>query len=69
MATNIDSEITSLEAELPVEDVEWEVSAELGDGAAIVKIIPRRIPSIRGGGGEYRFSCQDKTFELVQSHR
>jgi len=69
LAGQVDSEIVSLNAALSFEGLDWDVAADLKEGEALVTIIPRRIPGIRGGGGEFRFSCADKTLELVKAYR
>jgi len=69
MAKHVDREIGALQAAVPAEGVEWAVTVELDGGDAVVTFVPRREPSIRGGGGEYRFSCADKRLELVQGYR
>ena len=69
LAGQVDREIASLDTALSSEGFDWDVSADLREGEATVQFMPRREPSIRGGGGEYRFSCADKRLELVQPYR
>ena len=59
----------SVEAKLSLGKVDWDTVISLSDGIVTARLMPRTEPSIRGGGGEYRFSCTDKTLELVQGYR
>jgi hypothetical protein len=70
MAKSVDREVVALKAEYPPDRVDdWDVVVELNEGEALVKFMSNQKISIRGGGGEYRFSCADKSMELVQGYR
>jgi len=70
MAKSVDSEVMALKAKYPPDRVDdWDVVVELNDGEALVKFMSNQKISFRGGGGEYRFSCADKSMELVQGYR
>jgi hypothetical protein len=61
--------MNSMQGELSLDQVDWKIVTNLSEGVITAKLMPHTEPSIRGGGGEYRYSCADKTLELVQGYR
>ena len=70
MAESVDHTLVSLTDTIPRDVVdEWKVTVDMSGDEPTVEFLPNDEISVRGGGGEYRFSCSEKTLELVQAYR
>jgi hypothetical protein len=70
LSKEVDRETQNLELNLPaLPSMHWKVTIVLEQGKANVELSPVSSPSIRGGGGKYKFDCQNGILELVEPYR